>query len=122
VQLWGDGKPRREFLHVDDLAAAALCVLERGAPGLYNVGYGSDITIAELAERIAKITGFKGTVEWDASRPNGTMQKLLDSSKIRALDWSPRISLDEGLKSTYEWFRQQNQSTAKASQVAQSAN
>jgi GDP-L-fucose synthase len=121
VQLWGDGKPRREFLHVDDLAAAAFCILESGERGLYNVGYGSDITVAELAERVAKITGFEGAVEWDASRPNGTMQKLLDSSKIRSLGWSAQISLDEGLKSTYEWFRQQRQSTAKASKVAQSA-
>jgi GDP-L-fucose synthase len=119
VQLWGDGTPRREFLHVDDLAAAALCVLESGERGLYNVGYGSDITISELAERVGEITGFSGTIEWDTSRPNGTMQKLLDSTKIRSLGWSPRILLEEGLKLTYEWFRREKQSAVEVNPVAQ---
>jgi GDP-L-fucose synthase len=122
VHLWGDGRPRREFLHVDDLATAALRVLESNESGLYNVGYGTDITIADLAQRVANIIGYKGAVEWDAARPNGTMQKLLDSSKIRALGWSPRITLDEGLRTTYDWFRSHNQSKARVSTVAQSAH
>lgn len=121
VRLWGDGTPRREFLHVDDLAAAALRILESGQRGTYNVGYGTDITIAELADRVARITRFKGAIEWDTSRPNGTMRKLLDSTRVRSLGWSPQISLDEGIKSTYEWFRNHAASPPEVDPVTQSA-
>lgn len=105
VTLWGDGTPRREFLHVDDLAAATIHLLENEAVGLFNVGYGSDITIAQLADEIAVVTGFRGRVCWDTSFPNGTMRKLLDSTRIRATGWRPRISLSDGLRSTFAWYQ-----------------
>lgn len=104
VTLWGDGSPRREFLHVDDLASATLHLLENEGIGLFNVGYGSDITIAQLANEIAAITGFRGDIFWDKSLPNGTMRKLLDSGRIRATGWQPRISLSDGLRSTFSSY------------------
>jgi len=104
VTLWGHGTARREFLHVDDAANAAITLMESGVTGLFNVGSGSDLTIRELAETIARVVGYDGPVEWDASRPDGTPQKLLDSSLIRATGWAPRYSLEEGIRSTYAWF------------------
>lgn len=104
VKLWGTGTPRREFLHVDDLASAALLMLNNEEAGLFNVGAGSDLTIRELAELVAWIVGHKGTVEWDASRPDGTPRKLLDSSRIRSLGWQPHIQLAEGIRSLYGWY------------------
>jgi GDP-L-fucose synthase len=104
VRLWGTGKARREFLHVDDLAAAALLMLENRETGLYNVGSGSELTIAELAELVASIIEFRGRVEWDTRLPDGTPRKLLDSSRIRAFGWAPRIDLREGLAATYRDF------------------
>jgi GDP-L-fucose synthase len=106
LTVWGSGTPRREFLHVDDLAAACLFLMERlDAAGWINVGAGTELTIAELAQTIARVTGFKGEVRFDASKPDGTPRKLLDSARIMALGWSPRISLEAGLRSTYDWYR-----------------
>ena len=106
VEVWGSGAPRREFLHVDDLAAACLFLMERfDAAGWINVGAGTELTIAELARTIARVTGFKGEMRFDASKPDGTPRKLLDSARITALGWTPRISLEAGLRSTYDWYR-----------------
>ena len=108
VTLWGSGTPRREFLHVDDLAAASLHLLEHydhGDP--INVGTGSDIEIRELAETIADTVGFEGRLEWDTTKPDGTPQKLLDSSRLHDLGWRAHTSLDEGIAKTYAWYRAQ---------------
>ncbi len=103
--VWGSGKPRREFLHVDDLAAACLFLLEKYDDlEIINVGWGEDISIRELAELICDIVGFRGELTWDASKPDGTPRKLLDVSKLRALGWRPAITLRDGIVSTYEWF------------------
>ncbi len=104
VTLWGTGKALREFLYVDDLAEACLFLLERGFSGLINIGCGEDLTIAELAAKIAKAVGYEGRVEFDATKPDGTPRKLLDVSKLKALGWTPTVGLDEGLKRAYEWF------------------
>lgn len=105
--VWGSGTPRREFLHVDDLAAACLFLLENyESPEIVNVGTGEDISIRELAEMICEIVGFHGTLTWDASKPDGTPRKLLDISKIKSLGWSPRISLRDGIGQTYRWFQE----------------
>jgi GDP-L-fucose synthase len=106
VVLWGHGTARREFLHVDDAADAAVIMMESGATGLYNVGFGSDLPIRELAGIVAKVVGYDGPVEWDTSKPDGTPRKLMDSSRIREHGWFPRISLEEGIRSTYEWYLQ----------------
>jgi len=103
--VWGTGEPRREFLHVDDLAAAVLFLLEKyDSPEIINVGYGEDISIRELAELICDVVGFRGELKWDRSKPNGTPRKLLDVSKIKKLGWQPRISLRDGVVQLYEWF------------------
>ncbi|MCS5692524.1 GDP-L-fucose synthase [Cyanobium sp. FGCU-6] len=109
VTCWGSGTPRREFLHVDDLADAAVFCLERWQPQLddiqhLNVGTGTDVTIRELAEQIAAATGFKGVIAWDADKPDGTPRKLLDVSRLSALGWRAKIPLHEGLKSTVDEF------------------
>ena len=105
MTLWGTGTPRREFLHVDDLAAAACFVMENYEGGeLLNVGVGEDLTIAELAEIVARVVGYSGQIRFDPSRPDGTPRKLLDVSRIHALGWRARISLEEGIASTYEWY------------------
>jgi GDP-L-fucose synthase len=107
VTLWGTGTPRREFLHSDDLAAACLLLLERhSSADLINIGCGEDITIAELAELVQTTTGFSGRIEWDPSMPDGTPRKLLDVSRIFALGWRPRIRLEDGIPSAYDWFQQ----------------
>ena len=105
VCIWGTGRPRREFLHVDDLADALLFLMQQyeGATHI-NVGTGSDLSIAEVAALLARVTGFTGAIEYDASRPDGTPQKLLDVSKMHALGWEHRISLDQGLAQTYAWY------------------
>ena len=106
VIVWGTGKPRREFLHVDDLASACLLLLEKyDSPDIVNVGYGEDISIRELAELICEVVGFDGDLAWDRSKPDGTPRKLLDVSKLRALGWKPAISLRDGIARTYQWFR-----------------
>jgi GDP-L-fucose synthase len=105
VIIWGTGTPRREFLHVDDLAAASLFFMQHySGEDLVNVGWGEDVSIRELAESIGDTVGFSGGFEFDASKPDGTPRKLLDTSRAHALGWSPQISLTAGLKSTYEWF------------------
>jgi GDP-L-fucose synthase len=104
VTLWGHGTALREFLHVDDLARAALTVLQKGASGLYNVGSGAELSIRELASTIASIVGYDGRVQWTSALPDGTPRKLLDSSRIATLGWKPEIELKDGLSSTYEWY------------------
>ena len=103
--IWGSGAPRREFLHVDDCADALIHLLKRySGHGHVNVGSGSDITIAELAEIVATIVGFKGRIEKDTSKPDGTPRKLLDVGKLAALGWQARIPLETGLAQTYSFF------------------
>jgi GDP-L-fucose synthase len=103
--VWGTGEPRREFLHVDDLAAACLLLLEKyDSPEIINVGCGKDVTIRELAKLICDVVGFDGELVWDKTKPDGTPRKLLDVSKIRALGWQPTIALREGIAQTYDWF------------------
>lgn len=104
VELWGSGAPRREFLHVDDLADACFfLMLQYNEQEVINVGVGSDISILELAEMIKEIVGYKGKIKLDTTKPDGTPRKLLDVSKIKKLGWLPRYELFEGIKSTYEW-------------------
>ena len=107
VKLWGDGSPKREFLHVDDLAEACYTCMEKyeGEEHI-NVGTGEDVTIKELAETIVDVVGYKNEYEWDTSKPNGTPRKVLNVDKIKSLGWEPKISLREGIESTYEWFKQ----------------
>jgi GDP-L-fucose synthase len=105
VTLWGTGNPYREFLHVDDMAAATLFALENDLEyDLYNVGSGSDLMIKELAELVQTVVGHKGKIIWDSSKPDGTPKKIMDSSKLRSLGWKPKINLKEGIHSTYAWF------------------
>lgn len=109
VRLWGTGKALREFLYVDDLARAACTIAESADTGLFNIGFGSDVSIAELAGMIATVVGYKGPIEWDATRAEGTPRKLLDSQKIRATGWRPEVGLEEGIRLTYKWFQQTTQ-------------
>lgn len=114
VTVWGSGTPRREFLHVDDMAAACVHVMELDEAAYQsqtapmrrhlNVGTGQDVTIAELAQTIARVTGFGGRIVFDPSKPDGTPRKLLDVARIRALGWQPSIGLEEGLRSAYAWY------------------
>ena len=105
VKLWGTGKPRREFLHVNDLAKAIIvCLDDYDADQQINIGTGIDLTVAELAEKIAKNSGFSGSINWDVAREDGTPQKVLDIQKITNLGWKPTISLDQGIKLTVEWY------------------
>jgi GDP-L-fucose synthase len=105
VTLWGTGSPRREFLHVDDLARACVALLEKyDDPAPINVGTGDDVTIRELAELIADVVGFHGSVDWDTSKPDGTPRKLMDVSRTIATGWRPAVELREGIASTYEWY------------------
>jgi GDP-L-fucose synthase len=107
VTNWGTGNPRREFLHVDDMADACLHLLEHyDGPQQVNVGTGTDVTIREIAETIAKVVGYGGGTEWDTSKPDGTPQKLLDVSRLAAAGWTARIGLEDGLRSTVEWYRE----------------
>ena len=107
VTLWGTGRPRREFLHVDDLARACLHLLENyDEPDTINVGTGVDVTIGELAALVAKTVGYGGEIHWDASRPDGTPRKLLDVSRITSLGWAPQIELPEGVSRVYSWYLQ----------------
>lgn len=113
VTLWGTGKPMREFLHVDDLADAVVYALENQfEDNLYNVGTGSDLTIKELAEMIQKIVGHSGHLIWDSSKPDGTPRKLMDVSKMEAAGWKAKVGLEDGIRRTYEWFLE-NQETFK---------
>lgn len=111
VTNWGTGTPRREFLHVDDMAAASLHLLEHyDGPQQVNVGTGSDVTIREIADTVARVVGFEGETVWDTSKPDGTPQKLLDVSKLAEAGWTARIGLEEGLRSTVEWFHEHERS------------
>lgn len=104
--LWGTGTVRREFLYVEDLADAALFLGESATEGLINVGFGSDLTVAELAAIVADVVGFDGEVVWDTSKPDGTPRKLLDSSKIFSTGWRPKTDLWTGIQLTYDWYLQ----------------
>ena len=107
VTLWGSGSPLREFLHVDDLAkAVVLCMDKYDDSKQINVGSGQEVSIKDLADKISKAVGFSGEIIWDSSQPDGTMRKVLDSSKIAKLGWKPLISLDQGIASTVEWYLQ----------------
>ena len=107
VKLWGDGSPKREFLHVDDLAEALYIIMDRyDDEEIINVGTGEDVTIKELAEMIVQVTGYKNEYEWDTSKPNGTLRKVLNVDKVKSLGWEPEIELKEGLESTYEWYKE----------------
>ncbi len=109
VVCWGTGAPRREFLNVDDLADACVFLLRHYSDhGHVNVGTGSDITIRQLAELMAEVTGFRGRLDWDTSKPDGTMLKCMDVSLISGLGWKPRIALRDGLMETFEWFLRQD--------------
>jgi GDP-L-fucose synthase len=106
VEIWGTGEPRREFMHVDDMADACLFVMEHPAPpDLINVGVGKDISIRELAELIREVVGFQGRLTFDASKPDGTPRKLLDVSTLTALGWTAGISLRDGIEATWRWYR-----------------
>jgi len=105
LSVWGSGTPRREFLHVDDLASACLFLLEKyDSSEIINVGCGEDISIRELAELICDIVGFEGQLAWDETKPDGTPRKLLDVTRLQNLGWRPTIPLRDGIAQTYEWF------------------
>lgn len=108
VTVWGTGSPRREFLHVDDLADACVFLMKNYASEeIVNVGWGRDISIAELAETVRDVVGFEGEIVYDTSKPDGTPRKLLDTSRLTALGWTPSISLADGIRGTYDWYRAQ---------------
>ena len=108
VTCWGTGTPRREFLHVDDLADACVHLLSHySAPEHVNIGTSTDITIRELSETIARVTGFAGRIEWDRSKPDGTMLKRMDTARMEAMGWRARIGFEAGLAATYQWFLEQ---------------
>jgi GDP-L-fucose synthase len=107
VTVWGTGAPRREFLHVDDLADAVLYLLQSyDAEPIVNIGWGEDITIRQLAELVLSVIGYSGRLEFDSSKPDGTPRKLLDVTRLTNLGWKPRISLDAGIAQTYAWFKE----------------
>jgi GDP-L-fucose synthase len=108
VTIWGSGAPRREFLHVDDLADAAVFLMKNyDSEEIVNVGTGCDLTIRELAEMVRRITDYRGSVVFDSSKPDGTPRKLLDVSRLRSLGWQPRIPLEQGIRDTYSWYVRQ---------------
>ena len=107
VTVWGTGTPRREFLHVDDLAAAAVFLMQHyESPEIVNVGTGADVSIRELVEMVCRVVGYRGQVVYDTSRPDGTPRKLLDISRLTALGWKPAIGLEDGIRQTYLWYQQ----------------
>lgn len=123
VTLWGSGKPRREFLHVKDLAEAIVFAVENDMKdGLYNVGTGKDLSVNELAKLIQQIVGHKGTILWDESKPDGTPRKLLDVSKIHSVGWRHTTELQEGIEDTYRWFLQNIGSLKKVKQPGRLTN
>lgn len=118
VIIWGTGAPRREFLHVDDLADAAVFLMQNyDSPEIVNVGTGEDLTIRALAEMISRVTGYQGRLVFDASKPDGTPRKLLDVSRIHALGWKAKIPLAEGIAETYRWYRSHLGSRAHPEQL-----
>jgi GDP-L-fucose synthase len=105
LSVWGSGTPRREFLHVDDMADAVVYLLKSyDEEPIVNLGWGEDVTIRELAQMVATVSGFKGRLEFDISKPDGTPRKLLDTSRLTSLGWKPKIKLEDGIKQTYSWF------------------
>lgn len=115
VTNWGTGSPRREFLHVDDMAAACLYLMEHyDGPSQVNVGTGKDATIKEIAEVVAEVVGYEGVTDWDTSKPDGTPQKLLDVTMLRGIGWEAQIGLREGITSTVDWYRQHVDSLREA--------
>jgi GDP-L-fucose synthase len=107
VEIWGTGTPRREFLHVDDLADACVYLMRHYSDaGPVNIGWGQDISIGELAALIARVVGYKGSLRFNTQRPDGTPRKLLDVTRLAALGWSPRIGLEAGIRQTIDWYRQ----------------
>jgi GDP-L-fucose synthase len=109
VTLWGSGTPLREFLHVDDLAQAVVVASKKYDSSLHlNVGSGEDLSIKDLAEKVAAAAGFAGEIEWDSSKPDGTPRKVLDVSRVKALGWKPTITLDDGIASTIAWYKEAN--------------
>ena len=120
VVIWGSGMPRREFLHVDDMAAASLFVLNLPKPDYdagttamlshINVGSGIDVSILELAHMVAKVTGYSGQISTDTTRPDGAPRKLMNVTRLKSMGWQAKIALEDGLSETYSWFLQNNQS------------
>ena len=105
VTLWGSGNPKREFLHTHDLAEAVILASEKyDSDSHLNVGTGRDLTIKELAKLVAQGSGFRGSIEWDTSKPDGTPRKVLDITRLRALGWEPKVSLEAGIAETIQWF------------------
>ena len=105
VVLWGTGTPRREFLHADDLADACVHLMRtHDGDDLVNIGWGEDVSIRELAELVAGVVGYTGAVEWDTTRPDGTPRKLLDTSRLTALGWRPSVTLEDGIRATFQWY------------------
>jgi GDP-L-fucose synthase len=120
VTLWGTGSPKREFLHSDDLGRACVFLLENYDDEVaINVGVGQDVSIKELAELIQGVVGFEGEIEWDSSKPDGTPRKLLDVSRMTALGWKPKISLEDGIRATYEWYKNHEEGYSKKAQEEQ---
>ncbi|HWF46481.1 MAG TPA: GDP-L-fucose synthase, partial [Bryobacteraceae bacterium] len=112
IVVWGTGTPRREFLHVDNLAEACILLMDiYDDSEIINVGTQEDLTISELAEIISSVVGFRGTIRYDASKPDGTPRKLLDISKIRSLGWAPTIALRDGIEQTYRWYLENSAGT-----------
>ena len=110
VVVWGTGTPLREFLHVDDLVKASLFLMDHYTGNdFFNVGYGEEISIGDLARLVKKVTGYQGELIFDSSKPDGTPRKLTDISRIKSLGWSPEISLEEGIRDTYSWFCRQEE-------------
>ncbi len=106
VVVWGTGRARREFLYVDDFVSAGLFLMDRyNEEELINIGCGDDVSIRELADLLKKISGFKGKIVFDASKPDGTMHKLMDNRRITKLGWKPKVGLEEGIRKTYQWYR-----------------
>jgi GDP-L-fucose synthase len=122
VTIWGTGTPRREFLHVDDLAEACLFLMHRYESGdILNVGAGKDISIAEVARMVGDVVGYGGELAFDSAKPDGTPRKLLDVSRLSAMGWSPRIGLREGIAMTYRWYLDHGDGKHKAAAAAQPA-
>lgn len=118
LTLWGSGNPRREFIHADDIASACILLLSKDIQSLklpLNIGTGIDFSIRELAEKIAKVVGYSGEIGWDINKPDGAPQKLLNSDRIRSFGWMPTVNFEEGLKSTYQWYKESLINTEKCS-------
>ena len=116
IELWGSGMPKREFIHADDIASACLMLLNTPLDGQelpLNIGVGQDYPIHELAQMIAGITGFSGQITWNTDKPDGAPRKLLDSSRIRKLGWTPVIPLEQGITDTYQWYLENTEKTPR---------